>query len=85
MDATNNGLKRLTWVLMSIIFCALCLSVTGGFLEMPWLVYFWFVALIGMAGMGLLSMLLMIGWLWTRLVHYHQQKRHHWRDGVPGH
>jgi uncharacterized membrane protein YdjX (TVP38/TMEM64 family) len=85
MYARNNGLKRLVWVLMGLIFSTLCLSVAGGLLEIPWLTYFWFAALLGIVGISVLSILLLIGQLWGRLVHSYLHKVHHRGDGVPGH
>ena len=85
MHATSHSVKRLSWMLTIIIFSGLSLSSLGGLFETPWLAYFWYAALAGMAGMILLSMLLGIGWMWRRLARRCHQMWHHWSAGVPGH
>ncbi len=63
MNHTSEGLKKSTLVISAVIMGSFCLTALGGILELPLLVYFWYLALLGMAAMVALTGVSAVAWL----------------------
>lgn len=85
MHRRENGLRNLTLVLALSTLGSLLVSSFGVVFETPLLVYFWWLALAGMAAMALLTLLLAVNWLSGRLLRQWYRLQLQWGDGLPGH
>ncbi len=63
MNLTSEGLKKFTLVISAIIVGSLFVTALGGIFETPVLVYFWYLALLGIAAMIVLTGVSAVGWL----------------------
>jgi hypothetical protein len=85
MRHSSNGLDRLTVGLFFMIVCCLAVAAFSGLFESPLLAYFWYLALLGMAAMVVLTVLLAAAWFLDVLSRRYHQILLHWNEGVPGH
>ncbi len=85
MLTANNRLRAVTLALSLFIVCCLAVAALAGVFEAPLLAYFWYLALVGMAAMLLLTVFLAASWLWSSLVRHYRQMLHLWGDAVAGH
>jgi hypothetical protein len=73
MVSTYNGAGNLAKVLLIVIFGCLIVAALGGLLDRYWLAYFWYVALMGIASLALLTSTLAVGWLWGVIVYRYRR------------
>jgi hypothetical protein len=85
MHHSSEGLKRVTLILFLLIVGSLSMAALGGVFETHLLVNFWYLALLGIGVMFLLSALLAVGWLLDRISRHYRHMLIQWGDGAPGH
>jgi hypothetical protein len=82
---SSESLKRVTLILVLLIVGCLSIAALGGIFETHLLVNFWYLALLGIGAMFLLTALLAVGWMLSRLSRRYRHMLIQWGDGVPGH
>jgi hypothetical protein len=85
MYTSDEGLRRLTLILVLVIMSCLSVAALGGIFETPQLVYFWYLALLGIVAMILMTAILAAGWLLVALLCHYQRMLAQWGGEVPGH
>lgn len=85
MHHSSESLKRVTLILFLLIVGCLSIAALGGIFEAHLLINFWYLALLGIGAMYLLTVLLAVAWLLDRLSRRYRHMLIHWGDGVPGH
>ena len=85
MHHLGESLKRVTLILFLTTIGCLSMAALGGIFETHLLVNFWYLALLGIGAMFLLSALLAVGWLLDRLSRRYRHILFRWGDRIPGH
>jgi hypothetical protein len=67
MNRPSLKMQQAPWVISLIIFCSLILAVIGGMLKITLLVHFWYLAVLGIAGLILSAALIIMASLWQVL------------------
>ncbi len=85
MHKSNTGLRRATLALTILIVLCLSIAALGGVVESPWLAYFWYLGLLGIVALMLMTVLQGLHWLLQAVARRYRHLVLHWGGAAHGH
>jgi hypothetical protein len=85
MSYDSDRLRNSTLALTLVIMGFLAISSLGAVIDVPQLAYFWYLALLGILGMMVMTVLIAVSRFTAFLTKGYREMLLHWGDGVAGH
>jgi hypothetical protein len=79
----NNGIQNLILSLVILIMINLSIATLGGLVELQALVYFWYLALLGILALAALTLTLGIAWTLKRVTRSFHNQTANWKSTTP--
>jgi len=85
MHKSETGLNRATLILTVAIVLCLSVAALGGVVESPWLAYFWYLGLLGILALIVVSLLQGVYWLLEAAARRYHHLLLRWGGEAHGH